>query len=261
MNETTQMPATQPAQAPAVRKPATIRDHIESPAFSEAIAKVLPSILPPERFVRIAVTALIKTPKLAECEQGSLLNSLLQLAQYGLEPDGRRAHLIPYGKQCQLVIDYKGIAELALRSGLVSYLHADIICEHDAFEYDLGEIKTHKVDFKKPRGEMYAAYAICRFKDGTVKADVMHKDEIDAIRKRSRAGSSGPWVTDYNEMAKKTVFRRLSKWLPLSPEVRDAVEKDDDVIDVQSTPVSSVARAEPLNPFENIITESAEAAQ
>ncbi len=241
---------------PAAKKPATIRDHIESPAFADAIAKVLPQILPPARFVRVAVTALIKTPKLAECTQASMMNALLQLAQYGLEPDGRRAHLIPYGTTCQLIIDYKGLAELAIRSGLVSYLHADVVCEHDIFEYDMGEIKKHSVDFKKPRGDAYAFYAICRFKDGSTKADVMHKEEVDAIRKRSRAGSSGPWVTDYNEMAKKTVFRRLSKWLPLSPELRDAVEAGDDAIDVTSRhadmAASLTARAEPLDPFAEI---------
>lgn len=248
-------PETQ-VTASASKKPATIREIIEGDGFKLQVAKVLPSVLPPERFVRIAVTAMLKTPKLAQCSQASLLNSLLQLAQYGLEPDGRRAHLIPYGDQCQLVIDYKGLAELAMRSGLVSYLHADIVCEEDVFEFNMGEITTHKVDMKKPRGAMYAAYAICVFKDGTRKAEVMAKEEVDAIKKRSKSGSSGPWVTDYNEMAKKTVFRRLSKWLPLSPELRDAAENDDDVIDIGGTSKKSItevhALAAPINPFESL---------
>ncbi len=257
MSENTQTTVTPSApSAPAVATPkpktATIRDQIESPKFAEQIAKVLPKILTPERFVRVAVTAMLKTPKLAECTQGSLLNCLLQLAQYGLEPDGRRAHLIPYKDQCTLIIDYKGIAELVMRSGLVSYLHADIVCENDVFEWDMGEIKKHTIDLKKPRGEAYAFYALCRFKDGTTKAEVMHREEVEAIRKRSRAGSSGPWVTDFNEMAKKTAFRRLSKWLPLSPDVRDAAENDDDVIELEAkatTKRDTVALAEPLDPF------------
>ena len=249
MSENTQITAA-PTGTVAAKKPATIRDQIESPKFAEQIAKVLPKVLTPERFVRVALTALIKTPKLAQCTQASLLNSLLQLAQFGLEPDGRRAHLIPYGDQCQLIVDYKGLAELVMRSGLVSYLHADIVCENDDFQWDAGEIKGHKVDLKKPRGAMYAVYALCKFKDGTCKAEVMAKEEIDAIRKRSRSGSSGPWVTDYNEMAKKTVFRRLSKWLPLSPEVRDAAENDDDVIEVEAKATKrGEALAEPLDPF------------
>jgi recombination protein RecT len=114
-----------------------------------------------------------------------------------------------------------------MRSGIVSNLHADVVCENDTFTVDRGEIKEHKINYREPRGKVYAAYAICRFKDGSEKSEVMTKEEVDAIRGRSRAGNSGPWVSDYNEMAKKTVFRRLSKWLPLSPEERDAVESDD----------------------------------
>lgn len=254
-------PAVQQQAQVATKKPATIREIIEGEGFKQQVAKVLPSVLPPDRFVRIAVTAMLKTPKLAQCSQASLLNSLLQLAQHGLEPDGRRAHLIPYGDQVQLVIDYKGLAELAMRSGLVSYLHADVVCENDVFEFDMGEIKAHKIDLKKPRGAMFAAYSVCVFKDGTRKAEVMAKEEIDAIRNRSRAGKSGPWVTDYNEMAKKTVFRRLSKWLPLSPDVRDAAENDDDVIEVESTrkPIAEVqALAAPINPFESLMEDAQE---
>lgn len=115
-----------------------------------------------------------------------------------------------------------------MRTGKVSFIHADIVCQEDEFAYDKGEIKTHKINFQKPRGEMYAVYAICRFKDGTEKAEVMSREEVEKIRKRSKAGNSGPWVTDWNEMAKKTAFRRLSKWLELSPEQRDIVEVDDD---------------------------------
>ena len=144
-----------------------------------------------------------------------------------------------------------------MRTGLVSKLHADVVCENDEFEYNLGEIVTHKIDLRQPRGGMFAAYATCQFKDGATSAAVMSKDEIDAIRNRSRAGKSGPWVTDYNEMAKKTAFRRLSKWLPLSSEVRDLMGKDDDIIDIEPRrSASEPARAEPINPFE--IEENAE---
>jgi recombination protein RecT len=205
-----------------------IKSLLTGDKFKGEVARALPTHLKPERFIRIACTALTKTPKLMGCTPQSFFNSLLTLSQLGIEPDGRRAHLIPYGTECQLIIDYKGIVELVMRNGNVSNIHADVVCEHDAFEYDKGDIKTHKIDFRKPRGDMYAVYAICRFKDGTEKTEVMTKDDVDGIRGRSKAGKAGPWVTDYNEMAKKTVFRRLSKWLTLSPEQRDALEKDDD---------------------------------
>ena len=195
----------------------------------------------PDRFIRVGLTALMKTPKLLDCTQESVLQCMLACSTLGLEPDGRRAHLIPYGTTCTLIVDYKGIVELAKRSGDVAGVFAQIVCENDLFSWETGEIK-HQIDFRRARGEMYAAYAIITFKDGSKQADVMTKDEIDAIRKRSRASGSGPWVTDYNEMAKKTVFRRASKWITLSPELADAFEKDDGAqfsAVVQESPISA----------------------
>lgn len=231
----------------------SLRNEIESPAFRDAVAKVLPKILPPERFVRVACTAMTRTPKLRECDRASFFSAMLSLAQTGLEPDGRRAHLIPFENrkrgvvECQLIIDYKGLAELAMRSGMLSYLHADVVRRGDIFRYSLGEIRDHvphflRDDQDKPEkaGEVFAAFAVARFKDGSAKAEVMSVEEIEAIRRRSRAGQSGPWVTDWTEMAKKTAFRRLSKWLPLSPEYRDALDADADEPDT----LRNVAKAD-----------------
>jgi len=206
----------------------TLKQTLTSDKMREQFAAALPKHLTPERFTRIAITALTRTPKLVECTQASLMRCLLDLSSLGLEPDGRRAHLIPYKDQCTLIIDWKGLAELAMRSGIIAKLHADTICENDDFAYDLGEITRHVVNWKAPRGAMYAAYAMAVTKDGSKFCAVMTKDEIDAVRQRSRSSNNGPWVTDYNEMAKKTAFRRLSKWLPLSAEFRDALDKDQD---------------------------------
>lgn len=225
-------------------KPATIKQHLEGEQFRNTIAKVLPKHLSPDRMARVAITALTRTPMLAECDQASFFRCLMDLSQWGLEPDGRRAHLIPFRNnqkrivECQLIIDYKGLVELCYRSGVVSNIHADVVCDNDDFLFDLGEIVRHKIDFKADRGNVYAAYAIVTMKDGTKKCEVLSKQEIDGIRARSKAGRSGPWVTDYNEMAKKTAFRRVSKWIPLSAEIRDAIYADDDVIEgevVQTT--------------------------
>lgn len=231
-------PATQPTTAAvATRQQGGLRGLIEGETFAGQIAKSLPKHLTPERFVRVAVTAMNKIPKLRECDPSSFCLALLTLSQLGLEPDGRNAHLIPFDNrkkgivECQLIIDYKGLVELIMRSGLVSNIHADAICENDVFEYDCGEIKAHKIDFRKPRGAAYAFYARATFKDGSVKSEVMTLDEVKSIQARSRAGQSGPWITDFTEMAKKTVFRRLSKWLPISSEFRDALEKDGDQLE------------------------------
>lgn len=221
----------------AITKTQDIKSLINSDSMREQFSRALPKHLDAERFCRIAITATTRTPKLMDCTPASVMKCLLDLSAMGLEPDGRRAHLIPYENrkegyiECQLIVDFKGIAELVMRSGLVSFIHADKVCEGDIFEVDCGEIKKHVIDYLKPRGKAYAYYALVHFKDGGKKSEVMTRDEVESIRKRSRAGTSGPWVTDFDEMAKKTVFRRCSKWLQLSPEIRDALEKDDDRID------------------------------
>ena len=154
------------------------------------------------------------------------MRCLLDLSSLGIEPDGRRAHLIPYGNECTLIIDYKGLVELIRRSGDVTGIRAETVCEHDEFDWINGEI-THKVDWRRPRGQVQAVYAEAKMKDGDIQTAVMTVEEVEAIRQRSRAGNNGPWKTDWSEMAKKTVVRRLSKMLPLSPEAQDNISKDD----------------------------------
>jgi recombination protein RecT len=214
----------------------TIRDHLHSDAFANQIAEILPKHLKPERMVRVAAAALKKTPALTKCDQASFFSAMIQLSQWGLEPDGRRAHLIPYGTTCTLVLDYKGLVELILRTGNVSAIHADKVCDADEFVYDCGQVIRHRIDFRKPRGEAYAYVCIITRKDGTKKCEVMSLDEVNAIRKRSGSPNKGPWVTDFDEMAKKTVFKRASKWCELSSEIRDAIEHDDrDIVDGRVT--------------------------
>lgn len=223
--------------AKSEKKPETIKSLLSGDEFRKQVALALPRHLDADRFVRIALTAMTRTPNLAQCDHASFFNALLTLSQFGLEPDGRNAHLIPFENrkrncvECQLIIDYKGLVDLAMRSGLIANIHADKICEADVFEFDRGEIKTHKVDFRKPRGMAYAYYCLVRFKDGSEKCEVMSKEDVESIRARSRAKDSGPWVSDFDEMGKKTCFRRLSKWLQLSSEFRDALDKDDDALE------------------------------
>lgn len=208
-------------------KQVTIREQISDEYFKQQIAVALPKHMTADRFVRVALTALLKTPKLLDCTKESVIECMLNCSALGLEPDGRRAHLIPYGNKCTLIVDYKGIVELAKRSGDVAGVFAQTVCERDDFTWENGEV-THRIDWKNDRGGVYAVYATITLKDGTKQTDVMTRSEVEAIRARSRAGSAGPWVTDWNEMAKKTVFRRASKWITLSPEIADALEKDGD---------------------------------
>lgn len=209
-----------------------VRSLINSDTFKSEIAKVLPKHLTPERMTRVALTAFLKTPKLLECSPESLTNALLICSQAGLEPDGRLAHLIPYGNVVQVIFDYKGLLTLAIRNGMEA-VYADKVCDEDDFQpavIDGKKSLRHVVNYRKARGEAYAYFAVCQ-RNGIVDFEVMTKEEVDAIRERSKAKGSGPWVTDYDEMAKKTVLRRLSKRWDLLPEIRDAVYADDDTPD------------------------------
>lgn len=204
-----------------------IKGLINSDSMREQFARALPKHMPAERFARIAITALTRTPKLADCTPASLMKCLLDLSAMGLEPDGRRAHLIPYAQECTLVIDYKGLIELIRRSGDIVSIRSETVCENDEFEWQDGEI-THRINWRKNRGHVEAVYAEAVMKSGEKQTAVMTREEIEGIRNRSKAGKSGPWVTDFAEMAKKTVVRRLSKMLPLSSEIMEHVSRDDE---------------------------------
>jgi recombination protein RecT len=204
-----------------------IKSLINSESMREQFSRALPKHLDAERFCRIAITATTRTPKLMDCTPASVMKCLLDLSAMGLEPDGRRAHLIPYGSECTLIIDYKGLIELIRRSGDVTSIRAETVCEKDGFSWENG-IVTHQVDWRNPRGEVQAVYAEAKLSTGEVQTAVMTKDEVEAIRSRSRSGNNGPWKTDWCEMAKKTAVRRLTKMLPLSSELREHVEKDDE---------------------------------
>lgn len=226
-----------------------VKSLIESKRFSEQLAAALPKHITPARFTRVLLTQLNKNADLAKCEQTGLFAKILECAAVGLEPDGRQAHLIPRWNtkkghyEATLVIDYKGYVELMYRGGFVNRIHADVIYEGDIFVYELGLVLKHvpwhwRKDSKKPmeRGAVLGAYCMIFLKDADPKCEVMTEDEIQDIRRRSASPEKGPWVTDTNEMRKKSPFRRAQKWIPLSSEYRDKIDKDDDnVIDVTPT--------------------------
>lgn len=195
------------------------------------LINVLPSNITPEKFTDIAIAALARTPDLQKCTQQSLIRCVTELATFGLTPDGRRAHLVPFRNrkqntyECTLIIDYKGLVELILRSGIVKKIRPELVCEHDEFLYNKGEVVKHIIDPFSDRGAIKGAYAEATFADGLTQVALMSKKEIDGIMYRTQEqGKSGPWKYDYGEMAKKTAFRRLAKWLPLTPEAHEAAE-------------------------------------
>ncbi len=205
------------------------------------MSMALPKHITPERMIRIALTAVQNTPKLLECDRNSLLLAILRSAQLGLEPDGilGQAYLVPYAGKVQLIPGYRGLIDLARRSGEVSNIIAKEVYENDVFEIDFSqEIPfVHKPILKGERGEVVFFWALARFKDGGFHWDYMAVDEVIKIRN----GSSGwqnavkynktkdsPWENHFIEMAKKTVIRRIAKYLPMSVQKASLVE---DLID------------------------------
>ncbi len=196
------------------------------------IQAVIPKHLTPERLLKVIVSSIAKTPKLLECSQMSLLQAAIAMSELGLEPDAVRglAYLVPYKGTAQLIIGYRGFIELARRSGTLKQVEARVVRERDKLDVRFGlEPKfEHVPHLEGDAGAPKLVYAIARFSDGGEHIEIMTMSEVEAIRSRSRAATSGPWVTDYEEMAKKTVMRRLAKWLPLSPELAKAIEIDDE---------------------------------
>lgn len=210
------------------------------------IEKALPSHMNPDRMARIALTTIRTNPKLLEASIPSLLGAVMQAAQLGLEP-GLIGHcyLVPFrnGKtgqtDVQFIIGYKGMIDLARRSGQIENIYAHAVYSHDEFDYELGlEPKLkHKPYMEGDRGEFIGAYAVAHFKDGGYQFEFMPKSEIDKRRKRSKAANNGPWVTDFEEMAKKTVIRHMWKYLPISIEIQQQAMQDEVVRkDITSEP-------------------------
>ncbi len=203
------------------------------------IADALPKHLTPERIIRVAVTALRTNKELYDVEPYSFVSAIIQASQLGLEPDGflGYAYLVPFKaksgrKFVNLIIGYRGLIELARRSGNVINIYAQIVYEKEKFkvEYGLKPTLKHMPLPPSARGEgIVGVYAVAQTKDGNSIFQFLWKDEIDEIKKTSKAGNSefSPWTTFPEEMIKKTAIRRLAKYLPLTPEFTKAAVLDE----------------------------------
>lgn len=201
-----------------------------------AIQKALPSVITPERFTRMVLTAISSTPKLAECDQLTFLAAMMNAAQLGLEPNTPlgQAYLIPFKNhgqmQVQFQLGYKGLIDLAYRSGDVVTVQAQVVYENDTFECEFGiEPKLRHIPAEGDRGKPVKVYAMFRTKSGGYGFEVMSMEDIRKhAEKYSQSYSSGysPWKTNFEEMAKKTVLKRCLKYAPLRSDVATAITGD-----------------------------------
>ena len=212
--------------------------------YEGQIAKALPSVMTPERFSRIAMTAVTKSPTLGRCTPGSFMGALLTAAQLGLEPNTPlgQAYLIPYKNkgvlECQVQLGYRGLIELAHRSGELRSIEAHIVYENDEFEYELGlEPKLKHVPAMKNKGKIAWVYAVYKLNSSGFGFEVMSKEDIEEHKEKySKAAQRGfsPWKNSWEEMAKKTVIKKALKYAPLKTDFVKAVREDEATFDIKS---------------------------
>lgn len=240
----------------------TLADYIK--VYEGAIAQALPSVLTVERFSRMATTALSTTPKLKECTPASFIGAFLTAAQLGLEPNTPlgQAYLIPYKNkrqingewvavdEVQFQIGYKGLIDLAYRSGEIELVQAQIVYANDTFECEYGlEPKLKHIPATSNRGEMVKVYALFKTKSGGYGFEVMSVEDIKKhAAKFSKSADSkySPWTTNFEEMAKKTVLKKVLKYAPMKSDFVKGVVQD-------STIKTEMAEDMYLSPDETII--------
>lgn len=236
----------------------TLAHLLTDPKIKQQIALALPKHMTADRLARIALTEIRKVPKLAQCDQTSFLGAIMQVAALGLEPGGALGHayLIPFdkrgkvggewrviGTEVQLIIGYRGMIDLARRSGQIVSLSARIVYAKDKFSYSYGleETLEHTPYEGTEPGEMTHVYAVAKLVGGGVQFEVMSRAKVEAIRdgsqgyqaavksaeKYKKATVDSPWTNHFDEMAKKTVIRQLFKYLPVSIEIQRAVGLDE----------------------------------
>ena len=239
------------AVAKKEEKPKTIFDLIQ--LSKKQFNNALPQHINTDRFVRIAITTIRLNPKLAKCNPESLIGALMVSAQLGLEPGTLgQCYLIPFENkkagtvECQFQIGYKGLIELLRRSGQLSDIYSYTVYENDDFniEYGLSRTLVHKPNFTD-RGEIKGFYAVAILKDGAKAFEYMTKDEVTHHEEKYRKGSykNDVWNKNFEEMAQKTVVKKLLKWLPVSVEFLEMAAKDEKsfkVIDDKSTEVQEI---------------------
>jgi recombination protein RecT len=203
------------------------------------IKKALPSVLTPERFTRMVLSAISSTPELGKCTPQSFLGAMMNAAQLGLEPNTPlgQAYILPYKNhgnlEAQFQIGYKGLIDLAYRSGEVEVIQSHVVYENDEFECEYGiNTKLSHKPASSNRGNPIKVYAIFRTKSGGYGFEVMSMDDVKRhAEKYSKAyGSSfSPWKSNFEEMAKKTVLKRVLKYAPLKSDFVKAVVQDETI--------------------------------
>ena len=218
------------------------------------LAAALPRHMHADRMIRLACTEFAKNPMLQDCTPVSVFGSIIQASQLGLEIGVLgQAYLIPFKKnfkvggewksqmECQFIPGYKGLIALARRSGEVTSIETNIVYDQDKFSLKLGidSAIEHEPFLDGDRGAARLVYGVAKFKDGGHHLEWMTMSDVLKIRERSKAKDSGPWITDFEQMVRKTLIRRMANYLPMSVELEAALQVDAAVNDGKGATIDS----------------------
>lgn len=214
-----------------------------TPQFKAA----LPAHVPPERFTRVAITAISANNDLLNADRQTLYAACMKCAQDGLLPDGREAALVVFSNRVQYMPMMAGILKKVRNSGELLSITAHVVYETDKFEYQLGDDEKiiHVPALDGDRGRPKMVYGIAKTKDGGIYREIMTVADVEKVRSISKAKNSGPWRDWWEEMARKTVLRRLSKRLPMNTDLDDVLRRDDDLYDVDAGDPPAPAETKP----------------
>jgi phage RecT family recombinase len=202
---------------------------LELQQYEPQLRSALPSHIPIERFKRTFVTAINANPDLARLDRRSLFTALVKCAQDGLLPDGREAALVAFGGKATYLPMVAGYIKRMRNSGDLAAISANVVYSNDVFTLELGdEERVKHTPAIGERGKPLGAYAIAKLKSGEVQREWMSIADIEAVRKVSRASGNGPWVQWWEQMARKSVIKRLAKYLPMTADVADLIQRDDE---------------------------------
>lgn len=216
--------------------------------MKDRIAAVLPKHLTADRILSMAATTIVKNPQIAKCTPASLLGAVMQASILGFPPVDALGYcyFVPFNNkrvvngvevkqpEVQFQIGYKGLIELARRSGKIKMVYAEVVRDGDEFEVGFGlEPKLYhkpKFDSSKP---MTHVYAVCHFTDGGYNFVVLSRSDVERLRMRSpmqKSNPSGAWLTDYDSMAKAKALKQLAKYMPLNIDQQEAIATDESVM-------------------------------
>lgn len=244
MNQPPQAPRQRPqdphvsAQLPP-GDPKTLESFLSGKGAQERLAQIATGFMKPVELTRLALVAVSKTPDLLKCSQASILRALIDAATLRIVPGGTmgRGYLVPRKNkntgrlEASFDPGWRGLADIARRSGQVIGIDAQVVYKADHFKYIAGTDKRieHEPNLEATDlGPIIAAYAVAIMKDGPPQLEVLRRSDIDRIHEVS-AAKAGPWANWFDEMARKSAVRRLCKYLPYDPELERAVQVADDV--------------------------------